>query len=156
MGDDAPTANDPGDPDAGPNNLQNYPVILRAEPGMTTRVLGSLDSTPGTIFTLDFYVSSEADPSGFGEGERWLDSAVVTTDAAGNVSFDVVLAAVTVSEKVITATATDPMTGEGIGQAIETGRLAASTIATAGSDIRAAEAAAAADPPMGVLAVQIR
>ncbi|HUT90132.1 MAG TPA: hypothetical protein VMY37_11590 [Thermoguttaceae bacterium] len=108
LGEDGATPNDPGDADTGPNCLQNAPVISLAQPGATTRVVGSLNTTPGLVFTLDFYVSSEADPSGFGEGERWLGSAVVTTDAAGNVSFDVVLAAVTVSEKVITATATDP------------------------------------------------
>ena len=108
LGGDGVTANDPGDADTGPNNLQNFPVISLARPGATTRVVGSLNSTPDTTFTLDFYASSEADPSGYGEGERWLDSAVVTTEAEGNASFDLLLAAATVSGKVITATATDP------------------------------------------------
>jgi hypothetical protein len=108
LGGDGSTANDPGDPDTGPNNLQNFPVISRAEPGATTRVVASLNSTANSTFTLDFYVSSQADPSGFGEGERRLGSAIVTTDPGGNADFDVVLAAATVSGKVITANATDP------------------------------------------------
>ena len=108
LGGDGITPNDPGDTDSGPNNLQNSPVISQARPGTTTQVAGDFNSTPNATFTLDFYASSEADLSGYGEGQRWLDSAVVTTDAAGNVSFDVVLAAATVSGEVITATATDP------------------------------------------------
>lgn len=104
---DGVTLNDPGDVDTGPNNLQNFPVISFVESGTVTRVVGTLNSTPDSTFALDFYANTTADPSGYGEGERWLDSAIVTTDVDGNASFDVVLTAATVSGESITATATD-------------------------------------------------
>ncbi len=105
---DGVTPNDLGDPDTGTNNLQNFPVISAVSAGATTRVVGTLNSTANTTFTLDFYANTTADPSGFGEGERYLGSAVVLTDAGGNVSFDITLAAASTSGEVITATATDP------------------------------------------------
>src|SRR5207302_6199745 len=67
-----------------------------------------LNSTANTTFTLDFYASAAADPSGFGEGARYLGSALITTDASGNASFEVVLEARTTPGEVVTATATDP------------------------------------------------
>jgi Bacterial Ig domain/RTX calcium-binding nonapeptide repeat (4 copies) len=101
------TPNDLGDADTGPNNLQNFPVLSSVVPGASTQIAGTLNSTPNTTFTLDFYASAAADPSGYGEGERYLGSATVTTDGSGNASFSVTLAATTVGE-VVTATATDP------------------------------------------------
>src|SRR5207249_4370931 len=55
----------------------------------------------------DFYASAIADLSGFGEGERYLGSATVTTDASGNASFSVTLSAATVANEQLSATATD-------------------------------------------------
>jgi hypothetical protein len=105
---DGVTLNDLGDADAGPNNFQNYPVLTEARAGASTRVAGSLNSTATTTFTLDFYANATADPSGYGEGQRYLGSISVTTDAAGNVSFDTPLPAATSPGEFITATATDP------------------------------------------------
>lgn len=101
------TANDAGDTDVGPNGLQNYPVIATAESGSTTRIVGSLQSTPSTAFALDFYASATADPSGFGEGQYFLGSTNVTTDAAGMATYDVTLAAATSVGEIISATATE-------------------------------------------------
>ena len=62
-----------GDGDSGGNGLLNFPVIAVATTsGPTTTVVGTLNSLPGTTFTLAFYSSSAADPSGFGEGETLL------------------------------------------------------------------------------------
>jgi hypothetical protein len=107
LGDDGVTLNDPGDVDTGPNHLQNYPVITAAGFGTVTRVIGTLNSTPNTEFRLDFYANSEADPSGHGEGERWLGWTRVTTDAAGNAQFDAALPSETAFGELVTATATD-------------------------------------------------
>jgi hypothetical protein len=71
-------------------------------------VRGELHSAPNTTFTLDFYASATANPSGFGEGQRYLGSVVVTTDANGNAKFVVELSAATANGEVVTATATDP------------------------------------------------
>ena len=67
---------------------------------------GDFHGAADTPVTLDFYANTEADPSGFGEGKRWLGSAEVTTNAEGNAEFNVPLAAPTVAREVITATAT--------------------------------------------------
>ncbi len=106
LGGDGVTANDIRDFDSGPNDLQNIPVIGLAQNGATTRVAGVLHSSPLSSFTLDFYAITEADPSGHGEGDRWLGSGVVTTDETGNGSYEFILDAATNAER-ITATATN-------------------------------------------------
>jgi hypothetical protein len=101
------TANDTGDGDAGPNNFQNYPIVTQAGTG-STLVDGTLNSTPNTTFTLDFYANTACDPSGFGEGQRYLGSTPVTTDATGNAVFRATLAALSAVGELVTGTATDP------------------------------------------------
>ncbi len=93
------TVNDPGDGDAGPNNLQNYPV-LAAVPG---GVQGTLNSTPNGTFTIHYYGNTVCDGSGNGEGETFLGSASVSTDANGNATLPLFTAA---AGLIVTATAT--------------------------------------------------
>lgn len=107
---DGVTPNDLGDADTGPNDLQNFPVITVAHSGPKTFVAGTLNSLPDTMFTLDFYASSAADPSGYGEGERYLGSWTGYTVGNG-LSFEVLLDAATTAGEVITATATEEPTG---------------------------------------------
>ena len=104
---DGITSNDIRDLDAGPNDLQNIPVVGFASGGQTTRVAGMLHSEPASSFTLDFYANSERDPSGHGEGERWLGSGVVTTDENGNGSYEYSFDVPTQISEWITATATN-------------------------------------------------
>jgi len=110
LGNDGPTANDPGDGDAGPNRLQNYPVLTAVNSGGgNTSIQGMLSSTPNTAFRLDFFSNDACNPSGFGEGHFFLDSFKVTTDANGNAPFNVVLTGMTLLPgAVVTSTATDP------------------------------------------------
>jgi parallel beta-helix repeat protein len=109
LNDDGVTANDAGDVDTGFNNLQNFPVLVSAIPdGADTRISGSLNSLPTATFTLEFFSSAAVDPSGNGEGETYLGSAVVTTDGAGDATFSITLSAAAVSAgDWVTATATD-------------------------------------------------
>lgn len=100
--------NDALDGDTGPNNLQNFPVIISSTPGATTQITGRFNSRPNTTYTLDFYANTAADPSGFGVGQRYLGAATVTTDGAGNVRFTIVVPGASAAGEVITATATDP------------------------------------------------
>ena len=103
------TPNDPRDPDDGANNLQNFPVLQSATSGGgTTTVKGTLNSNPGTAFRVEFFASPAADPSGYGEGARFLGAAAVTTNATGNASFTAQLPVSVPAGQVITATATDP------------------------------------------------
>jgi len=90
LGGDGATPNDTNDADSGPNNFQNYPLIssvkiLNSPRGFSTAFVdGTLNSAPNSSFQLEFFISSAA---GLSEGEIFVRSANVTTDASGNVSF---------------------------------------------------------------------
>jgi hypothetical protein len=106
---DIATPNDDGDKDKGANGLQNYPVVASAvDVNGVTRITGTLSSKKNTTYVVDFYSSAVADPSGFGEGETFIGSTVVTTDRHRNAAFDVDFAVEVPLGHVITATATDP------------------------------------------------
>jgi len=108
LGPAGPNPNDPGDLDTGANNLQNFPIISSVmASGGSTNVKGSLNSSASTSFNLDFYRNSACDPSGNGEGEHFIGSTLVTTDASGNANFDTTFAVSTPASEVLTATATD-------------------------------------------------
>ena len=102
------TANDVGDGDTGPNNLQNFPVIISATSGGgSTTVDGTLNSTANVAFRLEFFSNKICDPSGYGEGQTLLGSTNVTTDASGNASFKTTFPVSVPNGYFITATATD-------------------------------------------------
>ena len=105
---DGVTSNDVGDVDAGPNNLQNFPVLTTASTnGTNTTVSGTLNSTANTTFRVEFFANSALDPTSFGEGEQFLGFITVTTDASGNVSFIETIPTGVPVGQLITATATD-------------------------------------------------
>src|SRR5205085_531169 len=101
------TPNDDQDTDTGANQLQNFPVITSATATSTNTITGTLNSTPGQAFTIDFYANASCDTSGNGEGQTYLGSLTTDpTDGNGDVSLTsnpTTLA----SGDVITATATD-------------------------------------------------
>lgn len=104
------TPNDVGDGDTGSNNLQNFPVLgnLSFSPGNVT-VTGTLNSLPSALtYKLEFFANKVADNTGYGEGQTYLGSTTVTTDAGGNSTFTVTLPTLTKYGDVITATSTDP------------------------------------------------
>lgn len=108
-----PTVNDPGDPDTGPNLLQNFPLLTSVvSDGTNTRIQGTLNSTPNTTFQIDFYSNVACDPSGNGEGEKVFNAfnndTEVTTDANGNATIDVTFPVALAPGRSLTATATDP------------------------------------------------
>jgi CSLREA domain-containing protein len=102
---DGVTANDAGDADSGPNQRQNFPVLTSA--GSAGGVQGTLDSTPNTTYRLEFFANQNCDPSGYGEGERFLGAQSVTTDASGNATVSASVSSFP-SGRSVTATATDP------------------------------------------------
>lgn len=128
LGRDGVTANDshPGDP-SGPNHWQNFPVLVGVSTSPATRVAGTLHSTPNATVTLDFYASAARDPSGFGEGRRWLGTTAVTTDASGNAGFNVPVGAVALGEWV-TATATGPSGTSEFSRAVARSSLSPTTV----------------------------
>jgi len=105
---DIPTPNDDGDGDSGNNDLQNYPVITAATVSNgTASITGTLNSTPGTTFRIEFFASAACNRSGYGAGETFIGTTDVTTDADGNASFGPLSFAAPDGTD-ITATATDP------------------------------------------------
>jgi hypothetical protein len=103
------TPNDPGDADPGANFLQNFPAISSViSNGGTTTIKGSLNSVPAVQFTIDFYSNAACDPSGNGEGAVPFGSTQVSTDANGNVNFEVTIPIALAANRTITATTTDP------------------------------------------------
>jgi hypothetical protein len=103
---DSGAVNDPGDADTGPNGAQNYPVLTAAGAGTSTTVLGTLNSTAGDTFRIEFFASPAGDPPGQGRAARYLGYTTVRTDQNGNATIGVNnLAASAVGEE-ITATAT--------------------------------------------------
>lgn len=108
LGSNGVTANDDGDPDTGANALQNFPVLTSVVTnGPDLTVAGSLNSTAGTTFTLQFFANTAADPTGYGEGQILVGTQSVVTDATGNASFQVTfLGAMVPVGDLITATAT--------------------------------------------------
>ena len=105
------TLNDDDDPDTGSNNLQNYPIISAAQPG-STRVVGTFNSTPSTTFRLEFFNSPTADVSGNGEAQFFVGTIDVTTNAAGNVSFDQTFPYNSALNTFVSSTATNIATGD--------------------------------------------
>jgi titin len=107
---DGVTANDPGDADTGPNDLQNYPVITAVAAGASggTDVTLTLDSAPSTAFRVELFANDAPDPSGFGEGQTYLGFADVSTDAGGHFAGTVSVAGTVAAGQTVTATATDP------------------------------------------------
>jgi parallel beta-helix repeat protein len=104
---DGVTANTPGGPHFGPNMLQNFPVITSAiTDGAAVGVSGTLNSIPGSAFTLDFYASPSPDPSGYGEGKLYLGSTQAGTDASGDATFSASFDAGIAPGQWLTATAT--------------------------------------------------
>lgn len=104
-------ANDTGDGDIGANNLQNYPILTQAySTAQGATINGTLNSTPNTRFTLEFFLNTACDSSGSGEGESTLGVTAVTTDANGNASFSfgAIRTSPVLVGQFITATANDP------------------------------------------------
>jgi CSLREA domain-containing protein/uncharacterized repeat protein (TIGR01451 family) len=98
--------NDHCDPDTGPNNLQNFPVLATATTtGSSVTITGSLDSVASTMFTIEFFSNPSAHPD---QGKTFLGSTAVTTGGGCTAAINATFAASVAVGDRITATATDP------------------------------------------------
>ncbi|MEZ5728889.1 MAG: cadherin domain-containing protein, partial [Burkholderiaceae bacterium] len=118
---DGVTANDADDVDTGPNALLNFPVLTAAAGnGATSWISGSYQGLATTTLRIEFFASTAADASGYGEAERYLGFTTITTDAVGNASFSyVALPAGTLAGEVVSATATVDLGGGNYGSSSE-------------------------------------
>ncbi len=99
-----------GDGDTGPNGFQNYPVLdtLKIDLGnKSVYVGGHLTSTPNSDYTLQFFANKVGDNTGYGEGQKYLGSAKVSTGSTGTALFGQTFAFYSSWGDVISATATD-------------------------------------------------
>lgn len=105
IGPSAATANDANDPDLGANDLQNAPVLNSAN---TAGVVGgTLNSTPNTIFGIDYYRNDATDTAVLAEARTYIGSASATTDASGNTTLSFSAGPTTLTAgQFVTATAT--------------------------------------------------
>jgi trimeric autotransporter adhesin len=123
------SANDVGDADTGPNNLQNFPVITGAiTNGSLITLNGRLNSAASSYYRLEFFSNTTGDSSGYGEGQTLLGFVNVATNAAGDASFAVTYTAAVPAGRVITATATRA-TDNTYSSFIETSEFAANVLA---------------------------
>lgn len=90
------------------NDGQNYPVITAATvSGANATVSGTLNSIASSGFTLEFFANAVCDGSGYGQGQTYIGTADVTTDASGNANFGPLTFAAPAGQAVITSTAID-------------------------------------------------
>jgi len=108
--DNVVTPNDVCDSDLGANELQNFPVLTSANSvGNLTIIAGTLNSTTGTTFRIEFFSSAGCDPSNNGEGQTFIGFTNVATPAAVcDVPINVTVLFAVPAGQVVTATATDP------------------------------------------------
>jgi titin len=92
---------------AGPNDLQNFPVITNAFGyAASTIISGTLNSLANRTFSIDVYRNLSADTSGYGEGQFYVGNISVTTDGSGNATFAYTNSGGNYAGQYITATAT--------------------------------------------------
>ncbi len=86
LGGDGVTANDIFDEDEGANDLQNYPILTSVN---SVVVRGLLHSCPSSdMYDVHFYLNSDCDTSGHGEGESYIGSVLgIATNDSGNADF---------------------------------------------------------------------
>ena len=103
----APTPNDAGDPDTGPNALQNFPVIAIADAtaGSTT-IAGTLNSVPSGRFRVEVFRNPPGTTGTAAEGETFVAAdTTVVANASGNATWSVTVPS-DLTGHVIKATAT--------------------------------------------------
>jgi parallel beta-helix repeat protein len=92
---------------AGPNDLQNYPVITNAFGyAVSTIIAGKLNSLASRTFFIDVYRNAAPNSSGYGEGKFYVGTVSVTTDGSGNATFAYTNSGGNYAGQYISATAT--------------------------------------------------
>lgn len=108
LGSDGVTMNHPTNPTPGPNNFQNFPVLTAVTlSGDVATITGTLSSAPNSTYYIDFFTSQIWDTTHYGEGQKYLGSITVMTDASGNASFTATMSGVPSGYDYFASTATD-------------------------------------------------
>ena len=109
-----PLPNDAGDADAVPGNRgQNYPVLnVPVISAGNATISGTFNSQASRSYRIEFYANATCGSTGFGQGQTFIGTATVATDASGNAAIGPIVLAVPAGQSVITATATDLTTND--------------------------------------------
>jgi hypothetical protein len=108
LNDNGVTPNDACDEDTGPNGLQNFPALSSAvATAGAIKLVGSLNSKPATSFRIEFLSNPSCEASGHGEGQTYVGSTTISTDANCSAGINVVLPAAVPVGQFVSATATD-------------------------------------------------
>jgi len=118
---DGVTVDDNKDPDAGPNDLTNYPLVTSAIPGSSSCqqvVSGTYNGPTNTDITIELYSSDvcNGDTSGvdnyltagsnYGEGKTYLGNTTVHTSAStGSINWSITVPLGSISGKYLTSLA---------------------------------------------------
>lgn len=105
LGNNGRTNNDVLDGDAGPNALQNFPIVVSAiSSGGSTTIDGTLNSTAGTQFLIQVFSSPAGET---GQARAYEDSVTTAaTNGSGDVAWQLVVSPALPAGTLITATAT--------------------------------------------------
>lgn len=90
------------------NRSQNFPTLTNAISGTGTLIRGSFDSALTNTYSLEFFASPVANPTGYGEGQIFIGQASITIGSISPTNFTVVIPTTVAAGWVVTATATDP------------------------------------------------
>ena len=153
------TPNDAGDPDAGPNNSQNFPVLTGGSAG-DSGVLATLDGFPDVVYRIEFFSSPACDVSGNGEGATFLDSSDAVASLAGEATAFLSPGAVAPGQ-FVTTTATNLTSGDTseFSECVQIGSSGGSPTPTptpgpsSTATVAASPTATASPPPGGTSAV---
>jgi uncharacterized repeat protein (TIGR01451 family) len=145
-------------PNIGANNLQNFPTltagtgstyvsatatdpngntsefskaVAATKTGNLLSLLGNFDSTANTKFNIEFFSSPAADASGYGQGQTYLGSATITTDANCGAT---ITNPIDTTQADVSVTLTQPslfLVGADMGNSVYTGTVTNNGAATA-------------------------
>jgi DNA-binding beta-propeller fold protein YncE len=92
------------------NDNQAAPVLTSAvsDGSSSVTIRGTLTAAANTTYALDFFANATANSSGFGEGQQFLGTGSVTTNAGGSASFTFLFAVGVPAGQAVSATATAP------------------------------------------------
>jgi hypothetical protein len=94
------------------NGDQPAPILSSAKIGNSiVTISGSITGQPSQRHAIEFFANAACDPLGFGEGRLFLVEAIVITDSLGKANFTVSVPAGSKHGGVITATATNLVSG---------------------------------------------
>lgn len=92
----------------GPNRLQPAPTLTAVRTSLAlTNIQGALLDQPGASYLVQFFAEPRPDPSGSGEGRRFLGQVVAQAGPDGLATFSADLPGLISSGEFVTATATD-------------------------------------------------